>query len=58
MKQERPLITAQMYREATGHDPIQDDLERCNCDKAGQVGHWQCGWNHRLNQPVFAVGAE
>lgn len=49
-------ITVEMFKEATGYDPIQDDLERCNCEHAGTQGHSQCGWNKALNMPVFMVG--
>lgn len=28
-------ITAEQFAEATGRQPENDDLERCNCDKAG-----------------------
>lgn len=48
-------ITAEMFREATGHEPIQDDLERSNCPKAGQVGHNDCGWDEHHNLPRFMV---
>lgn len=46
-------ITSKMFKEATGHDPVEDDLERCNCDKAGTIGHSTCGWNYRANKPMF-----
>ena len=49
-------ITAEEFEKATGHPPVQDDLERCNCDKAGQMGHWQCGWDEERNLPVFVTG--
>ncbi len=52
------MITAEYFELRTGAPPIQDDLERCNCEKAGQIGHWQCGWNKQQDQPVFAVGRE
>ena len=51
-------ITAEHFREATGREPVDDDLERCNCPKAGQVMHWSCGWNKKLNRPVFEAGRE
>ncbi len=40
------MITAEQFKEATGHEPFNDDLERCNCEKAGQLLHMSCGWNH------------
>lgn len=46
-------ITSKMFKEATGRNPVDDDLERCNCDKAGTIGHGSCGWNYRVNQPMF-----
>lgn len=47
------MITEEMFKKATGVDPEYDDLERCNCQKTGQPGHWYCGWNHDLNRPAF-----
>lgn len=49
----REMITEEMFKSATGFDPVEDDLERCNCQKAGEVGHWYCGWNPDKNQPAF-----
>ena len=51
-------ITEEQYIKATGQQPRDDDLERCNCPKAGQSGHGSCGWNHKANLPVFMVGPE
>jgi hypothetical protein len=31
---------------------VDDDLERCNCKRAGEAGHWSCGMC-RHGQPVF-----
>lgn len=56
MTDEKPLITAEQFKAATGREPEQDDLERCNCPKAGQMGHWQCGWNEGRNLPQFMCG--
>lgn len=47
------IITAEFFQQATGRAPIQDDLERCNCDQAGTMGHDFCGWNYRKNVPSF-----
>ena len=47
------MITAEMFKEATGRDPEQDDLERCNCRSAGELGHFFCGWDHEKNVPQF-----
>jgi hypothetical protein len=46
-----PEITRETYRTATGSDPINDDLERANCDKAGTGGHMHCGWSEAANLP-------
>lgn len=52
------MITAEDFKKATGQDPIDDDLERCNCKHAGTIGHFDCGWNQKMNMPVFMVGRE
>lgn len=49
-------ITAEYFKEATGYEPTNDDLERCNCDKAGEPGHFGCGWCEEKNLPYFMVG--
>ena len=49
-------ITAEQFTARVGSAPVQDDLERCNCEKAGQMGHWQCGWDAEFQLPVFIVG--
>lgn len=46
-------ITRKHFRAATGRAPEDDDLERSNCLKAGELGHWCCGWDHELDLPVF-----
>lgn len=51
-------ITAEYFMQATGRAPEDDDLERCNCAKAGQMGHFSCGWNYTLNAPCFEVGQD
>lgn len=45
------VITAEEYEEAVGRPPVDDDLDRANCPKAGELGHMMCGWNHELNLP-------
>jgi len=49
-------ITAEYFKRCTLNEPKDDDLERSNCNKAGQPGHTQCGWNHTLNLPRYMVG--
>lgn len=47
------IITAEFFEQATGRAPKNDDLERCNCEQAGEMGHQFCGWNYRKNVPSF-----
>lgn len=47
------MITAEMFKAATGIDPEEDDLDRCNCPHAGEEGHWHCGWDAAKNRPQF-----
>ena len=49
-------ITRQLFEEKTGSTPIEDDLERCNCKLAGQIGHWNCGWCEKHDTPRFMCG--
>ena len=50
-------MTAERFKEVVGVAPEQDDLERANCEKAGQPGHWQCGLcEHK--QPRFLFCSE
>lgn len=46
-------ITPEIFKAATGRDPENDDLERCNCTKSGELGHFFCGWNTEKNLPQF-----
>lgn len=36
-------MNAEQFKEATGSEPINDDLERANCPLAGRLGHSDCG---------------
>jgi hypothetical protein len=49
------MITREQFCLATGREPRQDDLERCNCPLVGQFGHWSCGWDHEANLPRFLL---
>lgn len=49
-------ITAPMFKAATGHEPMNDDLQRCNCEDAGEIGHSGCGWDKKRNMPNFMPG--
>lgn len=44
--------TAEQFKEATGQEARQDDLQRCNCPDAGELGHNDCGICEH-NSPVF-----
>lgn len=49
-------ITAEKFIACTGYEPVDDDLDRCNCDKAGQIGHELCGWDKKRDMPNFLLG--
>jgi hypothetical protein len=49
-------ITAKYFEERVGRPPKDDDLERCNCRKAGQLGHHFCGWDMLAELPRFMAG--
>lgn len=51
-------ITADIFRAATGQEPQQDDLERCNCKQPGDIGHYHCGWSSFLNRPFFMLPSD
>lgn len=37
-------VTAEVFEEITGEPPKDDDLERANCTKHGEIGHDDCGF--------------
>jgi hypothetical protein len=47
-------ISAKKFKAAMGREPVQDELERCNCNLSGQLGHYGCGWCAEHNKPHFA----
>lgn len=49
-------ITEQYFIEKTGRVPVDDDLERCNCPQAGEIGHSCCGWCEEHQKPIFECG--
>lgn len=51
-------ITRKKFKEATGRNPENDDLERVNCPDAGKIGHRSCGWCKNCNLPVFECFCE
>lgn len=46
-------ITAEHFTKRVGSPPVMDDLDRCNCPDAGELGHWNCGWCAIADLPVF-----
>ena len=46
-------ITEARFIEAVGYPPENDDLQRSNCPKAGELGHFFCGWDAEANLPRF-----
>jgi hypothetical protein len=50
------FITREIFIEKTGTEPKDDDLERCNCDLVGEIGHSQCGWCNKHDKPRFLCG--
>ena len=49
-------ITREIFKEKVGREPINDDLERCNCVTAGDMGHRYCGWCKKHDIPNFECG--
>lgn len=49
-------ITREKFIKATGEEPEKDDLERCNCPKAGEIGHLSCGWCPVHDKPRLICG--
>jgi hypothetical protein len=47
-------MTEQEYFAKTGYKPVNDDLDRVNCDDAGLPGHWNCGWCDIHRCPRFS----
>lgn len=47
-----PLLTPETFELMVGRPPVDDDLERANCQDAGNPGHLSCGVCHH-NRPVF-----
>lgn len=49
-------ITREKFVQATGREPQDDDLERCNCQSAGRAAHSCCGWSEEHDKPQFEIG--
>lgn len=50
------MITAKLFEERMRRAPQDDDMERVNCEKAGELGHWGCGWCATHDLPQFQCG--
>lgn len=50
------MISCAKFRVAVGWPPENDDMERCNCERAGQIGHFLCGWCDSCDLPRFLCG--
>jgi hypothetical protein len=48
-----PEISKKFFISCVGYEPINDDLERCNCACKGTSGHTMCGWNWSKDRPNF-----
>ena len=49
-------VTVEEFEEVVGHLPERDDLDRANCNVAGAVGHYLCGWCGDCDLPRFICG--
>lgn len=49
-------MTPEEFEAKVGHKPEQDDLERANCELAGNIGHSMCGWCLNHDKPRFICG--
>jgi len=44
------------FKKMTGREPETDDLDRLNCEEAGNPGHRQCGYCRVHDKPRFECG--
>lgn len=49
-------VSAADFEAACGFAPKDDDLERVNCPRAGEIGHSHCGWCLLDDKPRFICG--
>ena len=49
-------MDANEFEDRTGRKPEHDDLERVNCKRAGEIGHWACGWCDKHYAPRAECG--
>jgi hypothetical protein len=53
----KDAVTKARFIARMGYEPVDDDLERCNCRMAGQIGHTMCGWDNMRDLPRFIAAA-
>lgn len=51
-----PVSKELQFELMTGRAPVDDDLERTFCDKAGEIGHNHCGYCSVHDKPHFVCG--
>ena len=49
-------MTTEEFEKVVGRPPVEDDMERANCEKAGWAGHHQCGICTEHGKPRFTCG--
>lgn len=49
-------MTEEEFIKVIGRPPVNDDLDRVNCDNAGFFGHLYCGWCPFHHKPRFVCG--
>ena len=52
------MVSKEKYEKATGREPEEGELERCNCNKSGTAGHYMCGWCPVCDLPRQVCGGE
>ncbi len=50
------MIDGIQFYASTGRQPVHDDLQRCNCELAGNASHVFCGWCSTHGRPRFECG--
>ena len=51
-------IDAERFEELAGYPPEGDDLERVNCDKIEEPGHYACGWCLVHKMPFYSCSCK
>lgn len=46
-------MTREQFITVVHAEPVEDDLDRANCQHAGEIGHWGCGVCKEHGKPVF-----